>query len=274
MKDLETAEDVLASARAGLDPSPVARARVRESLLQRAAALGAVGTVTAVKSAAAGTIAGGSGTSLVMLTKVFASSFVLAAAGATTVVVGVESVTGSAQSVAPSNRMELRAPAPVTGGVRPTRDASTPKAPERVLESPAPEPRAPEPPAPARISENRAAIGDQREATAAPPKADLEGEFLLLQGAREAVTNGRTQRARQLLAQLDQRYPAGLLVEERSALRVVADCPGAPDSLRARLGNQFLTAYPRSVYAARVQLACRPSAESRKALTDPPPRGH
>lgn len=298
---LETLKDVLASARDGLDPSPAERARVRRRVLRRAAAFGALGTATAVKSAAASTTAGGSGAataaasySFVALAKAFASTFVLSAAGATAVVVGVESVTlrsltsPSAPVHVPSHATEAAPRAGTTTQGRAATQgpaASSSRAPERAPLEPEPERHAVQPVA--ERSPRAQANTKQTDALPADPASsagDLQGEFLLLQRAREAATAGRTQQARQLLAELDRRYSVGLFLEERSALRVVTTCPGAPEALRARLATQFLTAYPRSVYAARVRLACGTPANStdstsshtapRQPLTDRPLRGH
>lgn len=286
---LETLEDVLASAREGLDPSPVERARVRSRVLQRAAAFGALGTVTTGTSAAAGTTAGGSAAASVgashpfmALAKAFVSTFVLSAAGATAVVVGVESVTPSDRVYEASYSSEARAPA---GAATQGRAVSSSGAPEPIAMDPEHEHPAAKPVV---ASSPRAQVGAEHSeatpATRASSDGDLQGEFLLLQRAREATTLGRTQEARQLLTELDRRYPAGLLLEERSALRVVASCPGAPQATRTRKSTQFLTAYPRSVYAARVRLACgtlasptdstRASFATQQPITDRSTRGH
>ena len=286
MKDLETVQDVLASARAGLAPTPVETARVRQQLVERAAAFGALGAATVAKSAAAGSAAVGTGASgtlsLVALTKLFAGSFVLTVAGSTAVVVGIESATPPAEvrapvsvTAQPPSAARTQAGVALTHAQRPVRAV-----PERGARETIPEPPMPASTTNAGDARNmeRAVPSVNRATHQTPPPApvanDLDQELALLQEARAAAAAGRTQATLQLLAQLDRQHPVGVLREERSALHAMASCQGAVGSMRTQVGAQFLIAYPQSVYAGRVRLACGALTDPAATLTDRSPRGH
>jgi hypothetical protein len=57
-----------------------------------------------------------------------------------------------------------------------------------------------------------------------------------------------------------QRYPDGVLAEDREALRVVATCRQGLADEAARLRTSFLQRWPSSVHAARVRAACGETA--------------
>jgi len=105
-------------------------------------------------------------------------------------------------------------------------------------------------------------------------------QLALLREARAASTSGNHERARRLLDALDLRHPQGLLLEERSALRVLTECE-ASGSAQAR-ASAFLLRYPASVYAAKVRRACgietevlpAPSTAATATFSDPTAREH
>jgi hypothetical protein len=104
------------------------------------------------------------------------------------------------------------------------------------------------------ISPRKRAKG-QPEGVAALPDA-LRAELTLIEAADLALQAGRAEAALPLLQAHGQRYPLGLLREERMGLDALARCtlglPGARPT-----AQQFITAYPRAVLGARIELACK-----------------
>ncbi len=85
----------------------------------------------------------------------------------------------------------------------------------------------------------------------------LSEELDLLRRAERTIRAGNPLVALGLLRDLDQRFPKGQLLEERTAARVMANCQLADtDTARAR-GNAYLIAHPQSVYADRVRSICQ-----------------
>jgi hypothetical protein len=116
--------------------------------------------------------------------------------------------------------------------------------------------------------------------SAAPPSSGsmLDAELADLREVRRANAEHDTARAERLLDALDQRYPHGLLMEERAALRAITSCEsGAAGAERA---GDFVTRYPASIYGAKVRRACgldgveRTAPDTQAPFTDSPRPGH
>jgi hypothetical protein len=104
-----------------------------------------------------------------------------------------------------------------------------------------------------------------------PAPNPLNDELALLRRVERALRNNEPALAVALLGELDQRFPASRLVEERLAARRIAECrlgePGAMTRAQA-----FLHEHSTSVYRQRVQLACVP-AEAESAPAGQPLNG-
>jgi hypothetical protein len=82
------------------------------------------------------------------------------------------------------------------------------------------------------------------------------GEIELLRRSERAVRAGNGQLALALVEELEQRYPATHLAEERQAIRVLAQCGQQADELARQRAAAFLRQQPGSVYARRIREAC------------------
>jgi hypothetical protein len=88
-------------------------------------------------------------------------------------------------------------------------------------------------------------------AAPAPPNAREESQ--LISSARTALRGGDAAGALQLLDRVERRYPRGVLVQEREALRVEALAAlGRTAEARAH-ADAFVRAYPKSPHLARVK---------------------
>jgi hypothetical protein len=240
-------DDVIREAREGLAPRATDQARVWKQLAARAGiaatAGAAIALVAKTSAGATGAATAGilSGQSLGALTKVMLGSMVLTLAGAGIVV----SVT--------SHDSAPRMHAPAASSVRGARARGASRAPL------ASAPEVPVPPASARAVVSDPVRRSVASASAAPARADLSQELALLVEARQASEKADHDRARSLLGRLDAEHPGGALLEERSALRAVAAC-AAGDASGPQRASDFLRRYSGSMYAARVQRACRGDA--------------
>ncbi len=98
------------------------------------------------------------------------------------------------------------------------------------------------------------------EPTPAPAQASssssLAQETRLLERARAAVTGNRPQAALTLLREAEERFPNGVLRQERAVLRVVALCDAGKVSDGRTAAAAFLRAHPQSALRSRVESAC------------------
>lgn len=109
-----------------------------------------------------------------------------------------------------------------------------------------------------------AAHGASRGAAAAeagstePGKAasSLAVEVWMLQRARRALNAQNGELALGIVEELDQRFPRGVLLEERNATRILSLCALGRDADARRFTAAFLGEHPGSVYAARVRDSC------------------
>jgi hypothetical protein len=91
---------------------------------------------------------------------------------------------------------------------------------------------------------------------AAKPESSLAIELAMLQRARRALNADNGRLALGLVQELDERFPRGVLLEERSATRILSLCMlGRTEEARG-FGRRFQERYPGSVYAERVRGSC------------------
>jgi len=84
----------------------------------------------------------------------------------------------------------------------------------------------------------------------------LARELALLQRARRALNRNDALLALGIVQSLDERFPNGVLMEERVATRILSLCQlDRADEARAQ-AQHFLLEHPRSVYAERVRHSC------------------
>lgn len=98
-------------------------------------------------------------------------------------------------------------------------------------------------------SGQRTAAGDEKRST-------LAQELALLQRARRALNRQDAQLALGIVQSLDERFPAGVLMEERAATRILSLCQLQRTEEARAQGQHFLGAHPQSVYAERVRRSC------------------
>jgi outer membrane protein assembly factor BamD (BamD/ComL family) len=77
-----------------------------------------------------------------------------------------------------------------------------------------------------------------------------------LQRAQSELKNGHPLQALLLLDELDQNYPSEVLLEERSAVRVHAQCAASRSPSSVVAARSFVRANPGSLYADRIRQAC------------------
>ncbi len=112
----------------------------------------------------------------------------------------------------------------------------------------APRPREPEPPV--------AMAGAEPARAPEAPSNTLLAETRILRSAQAAVVEGKPDLALQRIDELANKYPDGLLKEERFAARVLALCAaGRPGDARVE-ADRFLSWRPLSIQAAHVKASC------------------
>jgi hypothetical protein len=84
----------------------------------------------------------------------------------------------------------------------------------------------------------------------------LAQELALLQRARRALNRNDAPLALGIVQSLDERFPDGVLMEERAATRILSLCQLGRNDEATEQGHHFLLAHPRSVYAERVRHSC------------------
>ncbi|MCR9166210.1 MAG: hypothetical protein ACE37F_32015 [Nannocystaceae bacterium] len=238
---------MLAAFRAEEDPPPAAVQSVRARLLETTAVAPPTGSI--IK----GPWALGAGVA------------VIAAAAAAVLALGV----GGAEATAVSQRDAHQAvDTPQTTQDDARAIAKTPPAPARLRAKP-PEPVPTSEPAPVSTATPVEPTPPQlpakrRRAAAPPPPADaqlepassLAAETRMLDRARKAVARKRPAEALSILDEAASRFPGGVLVQERAALRVVALCDAGRTEAGRKAAASFVTSHPRSALRTRVQSAC------------------
>ena len=268
------ARAVVEAGRAGDDPTPHDRSRVRAALMTALAASSAGAAAVAGEGAAAAGVAKGVATAVTLGWgwKAFLLGLGVACVVGTGVVVTSAARPVAAPTpnpvVAPPETSSARGAPPKIAGAEPSIVVlpieTTPPPGSRVtpvVAAPAPHraapPRAAEPttePEPAPPAPPAAA------APAAPAAVDpLEAETRGLGAAHGALKDGDPAKALALLDAQSTAYADGQLREERAAARILALCKlGRADEARA-LAARFLADNPRSPLADRVRGACAAS---------------
>jgi hypothetical protein len=95
-------------------------------------------------------------------------------------------------------------------------------------------------------------------ATAAPviEESSLAVELAMLQRARRALNAGNGRLALGIVQELDERFPKGVLIEERRATRVLSLCMLERTEEARRFAAEFEQRHKGSVYAERVRESC------------------
>jgi len=102
--------------------------------------------------------------------------------------------------------------------------------------------------------------GPRRAVTPAQPESSLAIELAMLQRARRALNADNGRLALGIVQELDERFPNGVLVEERSATRILSLCQLERVAEAKQSARAFLERYPTSVYAERVRQSCAAAA--------------
>jgi hypothetical protein len=103
--------------------------------------------------------------------------------------------------------------------------------------------------------------GVRRSAPPAQPESSLAVELAMLQRARRALNADNGRLALGIVQELDERFPKGVLVEERSATRILSLCQLERVAEAKQAARDFLGRYPSSVYAERVRQSCAASPD-------------
>lgn len=108
-----------------------------------------------------------------------------------------------------------------------------------------------------------AATRSNRPGPADDPAQDVRAETALLLKAWRALREGDEVRALRVTTEHANRFPAGMLVEERRACRAIALCRLGRGAQARRAAQGFVRRHPRSVHESKVRAACT-------AWIDPP----
>jgi hypothetical protein len=150
------------------------------------------------------------------------------------------------------------APAPARVIEQPARTAPAPErsnADEAApLSAPKPTPRI------APRARTRNAPATRASAPARPLTNDdaLQRELRAVASANELLHQGRFADTLRVLDAIEHETTTHVLREERSALRILAECAREPDEHAVRESERFLRSSPQAVLAARVREACTP----------------
>jgi hypothetical protein len=90
----------------------------------------------------------------------------------------------------------------------------------------------------------------------------IKQELDLVRGAQQHLNRGEPQAALALLAEHAQKFPSGVLWEEREASRVFALCRMGNAADARALADTFVRRAPRSPFVDRVRAACREPSPS------------
>jgi hypothetical protein len=262
MDDEELSHDarsLLSQARAGDDPSPADRARVRQAILATVAGGAGLAASTAASSAAASTSAA---TGFSLGAKIFAAVLVAGVVGGGVVAIAPWEEPASqpephaAHQAVAHRAVAHRAVAHQAVARQAVVEQPPREAREVQVEAPAPVIEAPPVEAPPAIEAPRPRVvrpAPEPEPAAPEPSSTMGDEIRELgiaMGTRDPAL------ALQRLRDHERRYPNSRMSEEREAARVVATCrAGRRDEARA-LADRFLREHPMSPQATRVRTAC------------------
>jgi hypothetical protein len=253
--------ELVDAARAGDDPSPEDRARIRQRLLQ-------LGVGAAVTTAASATAAASAATSAAAKGTMASGTLVLKWVLAVAVVGGMGAAGAKGIAAYRARQAETVQPQVASRGMAPARAAPLPAAPLVTIPETTPELTAPEvTPAsdpvaiakPARAPVNAVpVVAPMQPSTRAESTTELESRLLSDAEARRHA--GDASGALALLDEHARRFPNGVLAEERAAERVFALCDLGRVVEATAEARQFLAERPRSIYAKPVRASCARAA--------------
>jgi hypothetical protein len=243
--------DLLASARAELDPSAEDKKRVRGAL---AAQIGLVASMSATSATAGAGATGATGTAIA------------AASGAGTLtktagvfaIVAITSGIGAGAYVATRPRPAVVAPIPVETGAAPASSSAVSVPPPLTTTAPVTPPPVETTSAalPPTKTPSKAASASAAATVSPPAEGSLSAETHLVRDATSALQRGDGTTALASLDEHARRFPHGVLSEERDAQRVLALCSlGRTAEARTRAAR-FTEQHPRSALAAKVRDSC------------------
>lgn len=173
--------------------------------------------------------------------------------------------------------------APPNAEVEAVADPVEQRSPARVSSSPAEPKPASEPPTPLPATVPKIEVTPVPPATQSPahkpsrapkpadPTADaLRAEVELMRRASAALEANRWQRVLQLTAEHTEKFPQGVMVEERRAWFALASCATSRGSGKSA-ARVFEQQHPRSALLAKVRAACQTIPNSKKSSTDSSP---
>jgi hypothetical protein len=108
-----------------------------------------------------------------------------------------------------------------------------------------------------RRSSQQQARGARARAGKSVDAPDARAELALVERMQAAMRAGEASEALALCAEHSKRWPSGVFVEEREAVRAIASCTLRSDDALER-AQVFLRKYPRAPMAPRVAAACPP----------------
>jgi hypothetical protein len=233
----ELEEQMLTRARRAMSPT----AADAERVLTTVAALVASGAPTATPGS---TPAAALGVRTGLLRKLLVGLVIAGMSGSIGYVAGLR----NAQSSRPLAPIAVAAPL-----------AEAPKGSNPMREKQAEQPVAPESPAAAATRKRSPVVlrppAEQAPQAAPEEKPSLAEELAAVKRIERALRNGEPNVALELLDELDQRVPDGVLGEERLAASMMARCAMGLGTRRA-LRYEFANRYPGSAYLERVARAC------------------
>ena len=107
-----------------------------------------------------------------------------------------------------------------------------------------------------RRSDSRARRAKASRPSEPGPSSTLAAELAMLQRARRALNRENGRLALGIVHSLDERFPEGVLLEERSATRILALCMLERESEAAEHARAFEKRHASSVYEQRIQNSC------------------
>jgi len=240
MKDLKTSTQALLElGRAGDDPTDAAVAQNRRALAARLG-VSALGASAVVGTAAKGSAAVSVGT--------WATAKALLLGGV--VVLGAAALVGGSLVWRAAEQRRAAVPPPPSS---PLVDPSTAVL---ALEPPA-TPSSAEVVAP---SEPPPVIAHSAPVSRPASAPSIKEELELVRAAQQALNRGEPRAALALLAEHAQRFPSGVLWEDREASRVFAVCRLGNAAGARALADAFIRKAPKSPFVDRVRAACREPA--------------
>lgn len=118
------------------------------------------------------------------------------------------------------------------------------------------------PPAPEAAAEPSSPATHAAPSSRPPNAPSIKQELDLVRGAQQRLNRGEPQAALALLAEHAQKFPSGVLWEEREASRVFALCQMGNAAGARALADTFVRRAPKSPFVDRVRAACREPSPS------------